>query len=136
MNSTRKMASQLVDLADEAFQVLRDWEEKVWADGLSVDLPVIHDAVIAAKQLKDCACMLPDLDMEDPVDSPLTVSGFLRDKGVEPLRKSVLEFGRDVAAAYRQEHGMDPVKRNGMFVYRESDRPLMEETWRTTWKAK
>ncbi|TPF92930.1 hypothetical protein BW14_07150 [Bifidobacterium sp. UTBIF-68] len=59
----------------------------------------------------------------------LTISNFLRSKGFEPMKRNALAFGTRLAENYRTLHGGYPEKYQRAFVYYESDRPLMEETW-------
>lgn len=59
----------------------------------------------------------------------LTLMDFLRSKGVEPLRKKVLKFGRAVKSAYMEEHGREPDLNNNQCVYTQADRSLMERVW-------
>lgn len=59
----------------------------------------------------------------------LTISDFLRSKGFEPMKRNALAFGTRLAENYRTLHGGYPEKYQRAFVYYESDRPLMEETW-------
>lgn len=63
------------------------------------------------------------------VNPKLTLSDFMRSKGVEPMRKTALRFGVAVRKAYVEAHGCEPMVNDRMCVYRESDRPLMESVW-------
>ncbi|MBT1161279.1 hypothetical protein [Bifidobacterium sp. SO1] len=69
-------------------------------------------------------------DAKPNVESPtLTISAFMRSKGVEPLKKSALRFGYELATAYKKAHGVEPPKHGSSYLYYEIDRPLMETVW-------
>jgi hypothetical protein len=76
----------------------------------------------------------------DPLDAPLYVPDFLKDKGLNRRQIESVQswFGRRAAALYEAEHGEKPGKRqadlpNGSvretYAWTERHRPLFEETW-------
>lgn len=93
--------------------------------------------------LKEMAVIAWGLGQEpeiDPLDVPLYVPDYLRDKGLKRKQVESVQswFGRRVASLYEAEHGEKPGKRlndlpNGSLrettAWTKRDLPLFEETW-------
>lgn len=100
----------------------------------------IDQVWLSAKKRTAIARGLGEEPEVDPLDAPLYVPDFLRDKGLNRKRIDSEQswFGRRVASLYEAEHGEKPGKRlndlpNGSLrettAWTKRDLPLFEEAW-------
>jgi hypothetical protein len=121
-------ALQQLELAEARMRVLKI------AEGI-VDVAWLETKarLVAAKALGE----EPEVD---PLDVPLYVPDFLKDKGLKRKQIESVQswFGRRAASLYEAEHGEKPGKRqsdlpNGSvretYAWTERHRPVFEETW-------
>lgn len=124
----RSEAAEQVALAEGRMRVLR------LAQG------IVDDAWLELKTRNLLARALGEEPEVDPLDVPLYVPDFLKDKGLKRAQIESVQswFGRRAAALYEAEHGEKPGKRqsdlpNGSvretYAWTARHLPIFEETW-------
>lgn len=113
---------------------------KQQAEVLSILAPIVSPEWLETKGRLVAARALGEEPEVDPLDVPLYVPDFLKDKGLKRREVESVQswFGRRAASLYEAEHGEKPGKRqsdlpNGSvretYAWTERHRPVFEETW-------
>jgi hypothetical protein len=113
---------------------------KQQAEVLSILAPIVSPEWLETKGRLVAARALGEEPEVDPLDVPLYVPDFLKDKGLKRREIESVQswFGRRAASLYEAEHGEKPGKRqsdlpNGSvretYAWTERHRPVFEETW-------
>ncbi|WP_202236962.1 phage antirepressor N-terminal domain-containing protein [Actinacidiphila reveromycinica] len=113
---------------------------KQQAEVLSILAPIVSPEWLETKGRLVAARALGEEPELDPLDVPLYVPDFLKDKGLKRAQVESVQswFGRRAAALYEAEHGEKPGKRqsdlpNGSvretYAWTARHLPVFEETW-------
>lgn len=113
---------------------------KQQAEVLSILKPLVAPEWLETKARLVAARALGEEPEVDPLDIPLYVPDFLKDKGLSRKQVESVQswFGRRAAALYEAEHGEKPGKRqsdlpNGSvretYAWTQRHLPVFEETW-------
>lgn len=113
---------------------------KQQAEVLSILSGIVAPEWLETKGRLVAARVLGEEPEVDPLDVPLYVPDFLKDKGLKRREVESVQswFGRRAASLYEAEHGEKPGKRqsdlpNGSvretYAWTERHRPVFEETW-------
>lgn len=113
---------------------------KLQAEVLSVLSGIVDPVWLETKGRMVAARALGEEPELDPLDVPLYVPDFLKEKGLKRAQIESVQswFGRRAAALYEAEHGEKPGKRqadlpNGSvretYAWTGRHRPVFEETW-------
>ena len=122
----------------EALQQLEIAEARMRV--LKVAEGIVDTAWLETKARLVAAKALGEEPEVDPLDVPLYVPDFLKDKGLKRREVESVQswFGRRAASLYEAEHGEKPGKRqsdlpNGSvretYAWTERHRPVFQETW-------
>lgn len=113
---------------------------KQQAEVLSILAPIVSPEWLETKARLVASRALGEEPEVDPLDVPLYVPDFLKDKGLKRKQIESVQswFGRRAAALYEAEHGEKPGKRqsdlpNGSvretYAWTARHLPVFEETW-------